>query len=323
MKNDQSIDISFVIPCYRSAKTIVPVLDEIASIMVERADMKYEVITVVDGSPDEVFEVLRQASADHPFLKIINLSKNFGQANASMAGYNHAKGAVVVGLDDDGQCPLDQLWRLLAPLHDGADLAVAHYPEKKQSWFKNFGSRMNAFMSRAVIGIPKDFHMSNFFAFNKFVNEQLACYKNPYPYFSGLVFRATSNVVNVEMEQRDRAQGTSNYTFGKMLRLWMNGFTSFSIRPLRVADVCGMICAIGGFLFGLCTVVARILDPTMQPGYSSIIASLFFIGGVLMILLGLIGEYVGRIMIILNDTPQYIIRERFGFEGEVSGREEG
>lgn len=300
--------LSFVIPCYRSAETIIPVLNEIEEVM-GSSDMALEVVTVVDGSPDNVFEVLRNESEKRPYLKVINLSKNYGQINAQMAGFRNASGDIIVAIDDDGQCPLDRLWDLLEPiLSDRADFVAAEYEKREQNAFRNFGSRMNQMMARSLVGMPEDFEISNFYAFTKLINQELDNFPNPHPYFLGCIFNTTSRVANVPMKERERMAGSSSYTPLKLLSVWLSGFTSYSIKPLRVADFIGLICAIIGFLFGIYTIIAKFtMDVAM--GYSSLLASVLFIGGIIMILLGLIGEYIGRIMLLLNKTPQYIIRQ--------------
>ncbi len=302
--------LSFVIPCYNSRNTIGGVIDEIEVSVARSAYAdSFEIVAVVDGSPDDVADVLRKLSHEKKHLKVVELSRNFGQSNALMAGYHYAIGDIVITLDDDGQCPVDQFEDLIAPILSEADMSVARYPSKKQSLFKNFGSRVNGAMARWLMGFPKEFEMSNFYAFTKLVRNSMIKYKNPYPYLSGLAFQSTKRVVNVPMHERERVSGKSNYTFKKLISLWLNGFTSFSVKPLRVADFIGMLCAVAGFLFGVYTVVCKMVNPDIAVGYSSIIASLFVIGGIIMILLGVIGEYVGRIFICINDTPQFIVRE--------------
>ncbi len=325
--------LSFVIPCYNSAKTIGLVLDEIESTMTQKPNSGYEVITVVDGSPDNVAEVLRERSAQDAHLLVIELSRNFGQHNALMAGYNYASGDIVVSLDDDGQCPVDRVWELINPLESGeADMVAARYYEKKQSGFKNFGSRVNAAMAHALIGIPKKFEMSNFFAFNKIVCTNIVQYKNPYSYPLGLISNVTKRMVNVPMEERERAHGTTNYTFRGLLKLWLNGFTSFSVAPLRMADVVGTVCAFLGFIYGLYIIIRQLVFNDVALGYSSLIAIILFMGGLTMILLGLLGEYIGRIFICINKQPQYVVRsaisqdqssraDLFNEEGMVEGHQ--
>lgn len=301
--------LSFVIPCYRSADTIIPVLDEIEKVASSNDGVSFEVVTVVDGSPDSVFDVLCEASSTRPYLKVVELSKNYGQINAQMAGFRNASGDIIVAIDDDGQCPLDRLWDLLDPIIAGeADFAAAKYERREQNVFRNFGSHMNQVMARSLVGMPEDFEISNFYAFTKIINQELDNYPNPHPYFLGCIFNVTSRSVNVPMQERERMAGSSNYTFLKLISNWLSGFTSYSIKPLRVADLIGLICAIVGFLFGIYTIIAK-LTMDIAMGYSSLLASLLFIGGVIMILLGLIGEYIGRIMLLLNRTPQYVIRQ--------------
>lgn len=301
--------LSFVIPCYRSEKYIAKTIYEIRTKMLERKDTEYEIIAVNDGSPDHVFEVLKKLTVEISELIVINLATNFGQENARMAGLRHVSGDYIVCLDDDGQCPMNELWRLIEPLEQGADMSIAKYSEKKQSRFKNFGSYINSKMTHWLLKMPKNIEMSNFFAFNRMLCDQIIQYMNPYPFITGLVFRSTQNVVNVQMEERERTEGTTGYTLKKLLGLWLNGFTNFSVKPLRVADITGMICAVFGFVFGLSVVIRKLFTPDMLIGYASIIAAIFFIGGLIMLLLGLIGEYIGRIFICLNQTPQYVIRE--------------
>ncbi len=301
--------LSFVIPCYRSAQTIVPVLDELEASVAAAGIGDYEVIAVVDGSPDDVAEVLISESKERSYLKVVELSKNYGQINAQMAGFRQAVKDIVVAIDDDGQCPIDRIGDLVAPIVEGrADFVSAQYPAKKQSLFRNIGSEMNQAMARSLVGMPKDFQISNFYAFSQLVNAEVMNFPNPHPYFLGSILQTTSRVMNVPMEERRRLLGTSGYTFKKLISNWLSGFSSFSIKPLRVADVIGALCALSGFLFGLYMIITKLFGIDRLAGYSSIIASIFFVGGVIMILLGLIGEYIGRIMLLLNHTPQYVIR---------------
>lgn len=302
--------ISFIIPCYRSENTIEAVIKEITVKMQERVEFDYEIITVNDCSPDNVWKKLCDLTKEFKHLKAINLNRNYGQESARLAGLKMATGNYAVCLDDDGQCPMDYLWDLLSPLEMGAaDMVVAKYPHKKQSWFKNFGSKINHFMTHQLLDMPAGLEMSNFFAMNKILYKSILEYKNPYPFITGLVCNVTQNIVNVPMEERERFDGTTGYTFKKLLGLWMNGFTNFSIVPLRIADLLGIICAFVGFAFGLISIVRKIVFPEILLGYTSLIASIFFVGGILMLLLGMIGEYIGRIFICINNVPQYVVKE--------------
>lgn len=300
--------VSFVIPCYRSQETLRQVVNEIKEKISEKEGYAYQIVLVNDGSPDNVISVIEELAAADKNITAIDLMHNFGQANARMAGMRYAVGDFVVCLDDDGQCPVDRLWDLLEPLHNGYDCAIAKYPHKKQSWFKNFGSKFNRMTTRWILETPKEYEMSNFFAFNQLTNRAMCRYKNPYPYASGLILQTTRRIALVEMEERNRLVGDTGYTLKKLLSLWMNGFTNFSVKPLRVSSLVGAICAGFGFLFGLLTIVRKILIPGMTEGYASLIASIFFVGGMNMLMLGLAGEYVGRIFLCINEKPQFLIR---------------
>ncbi len=301
--------ISFVIPCYGSELTLRGVYDEICSKMAERPEVDFEIIAVNDSSPDNVYNVIKEIAAADSRFKGVNLARNGGKHAAVMAGFKYVTGDTIINLDDDGQCPIDRLWDLIEPLNNGYDISMASYPIKKESAFKRFGSMVNALMARYMINKPKELQFSNFSAIKRFVLNEILKYTNPYPYIEGLLLRTSSRIANVVMEQRERAVGTGNYTFKKSLSLWLNGFTAFSVKPLRAATIIGFICAFMGFAFGIITIIRKILNPEILMGYSSLMAVILFIGGLLMMMLGLIGEYIGRIYISINNSPQYVVRE--------------
>lgn len=302
--------ISFVIPCYGSEKTIEPVVNEIEEYVSLRKEYDYEIIAVNDSSPDNVLSVLKALAAENKKLKVIDLARNFGKHSAVMAGFSLVQGDYVVCLDDDGQCPMDRLWDLLDPIiNDEADYTMAKYEKKKQSAFKNFGSSVNSLMSHILIDKPKDMNFSNFKAMKRFVVDEMVKYNNPYPYLEGLTLRTTRSIVTIPMEERERIEGQGHFTLRKSLSLWMNGFTAFSVKPLRIATVIGIICALIGFIFGVVVIIRKFVNPDIAMGYSSTMAVLLFIGGIIMLMLGLIGEYIGRIYISLNNSPQYVIRD--------------
>lgn len=301
--------ISFILPCYGSEKTIGPVINEIIEKVSENHNYDYEIVAVNDCSPDKVWEVLKELAAGNRKIKAIDFAKNRNRPGAVMAGLANSSGDFCVVMDDDGQCPVPELWNLLKPLYEGYDVSIAAYPERKQSAFKNFGTLVNQKMTEFIIDRPKNMQFTNFMIMKRFVADKIIEYKNPYPYMTGLILRTTQRIANVEMEQRERLEGSSNFTFRKMLSLWMNGFTAFSVKPLRIATVCGVAAALFGFVFGIYTVINKLLNPQIPMGYSSLMAAVLFIGGMIMIMLGLIGEYIGRIYISINNSPQYVIRE--------------
>lgn len=304
--------ISFIIPCYGSEKTISSVVEEIVSSM--RPDDDYEIICVNDNSPDDVLSILKSLASQDRRIKVISFAMNFGQHNALMAGYRHATGDIVVSLDDDGQTPACKSYSLIDALDDQHDVIYARYPKKKHNWYRNVGSRVSAAMGRAMMSSPKDLYGSSFFACKRFIIDEIIRYENPYTFVAGLIFRSTGKIGNVDVEHRAREVGSSGYSFKKLISLWLNGFTSFSVKPLRVASIVGFALAVIGFVYGVFVVVNKLLSPGIAAGYSSTMAVILFVGGMLMLMMGLLGEYVGRVYISLNKAPQYVIRDTFNIE---------
>lgn len=304
--------VSFVVPCYRSEKTITAVVEEIQETMEKLPAYSYDIFLVNDCSPDNTFRVIRMLCEQYDNITGINLAKNFGQHAALMAGLRKSDGDIVVCLDDDGQTPANEVGKLLDGIRKGSDVVYAQYGEKKHSAFRNFGSWVNDIMTRVMLGKPKELHITSYFAAKRFVVESMLQYENCYPYVIGLVLRATKNISNVPVKHRSREVGSSGYTMKKLFGLWFNGFTAFSIIPLRIASVIGTICAAGGFLYGIYTVIKKFVNPAVPLGFSSMMSAIVFIGGMLMVMLGLVGEYIGRIYISINHSPQYVIREEVG-----------
>lgn len=302
--------LSFVIPCYRSEKTIRMVVEEIVDTVGQREGYDYEIIAVNDCSPDNVYSVLEEMALADPKIKVINFVKNMGKHSAVIAGLAVTKGDYVIGLDDDYQCPTYELWNLIAPLErDECDVTTARYFVKKESWMKRKGSDMNMYMTQLLLDMPKGLRIENFKAFKQFVAKEIVNYKNPYPYMDGLILRVTRRIQAVDMEERERGDdNTSGFTLGKSIALILNGFTAFSVKPLRIASFSGFLFACIGFLYGIYTILHKLIVPSVEVGYSSIMAVLLFSSGMIMLMLGLIGEYLGRIYICINNAPQYVIR---------------
>lgn len=309
-ENNMGQLVSFVIPCYRSAQTVGGVVQEIREAMKGLSQYRFEIILVNDASPDDTFETIRTLCRENKDICGVNLARNFGQHAALMAGFSHVRGDIVVCLDDDGQTPASEVGKLLSGIESGSDVVYAKYKNKRHSGFRNFGSKINELMTRVMLGKPKDLYVSSYFAAKRFVVEELLRYENPYPYVIGLVLRTTKKITNVEVTHREREAGVSGYTIGKLLGLWFNGFTAFSVKPLRIATVIGMLSACAGFAYGIFTVVKKFVNPAVPVGFSALMAAIVFFCGLILLMLGIIGEYIGRIYISLNNSPQYVIRER-------------
>ncbi len=268
----------------------------------------YELILVNDSSPDSTFDVISMLAQKDSHVVGIDLAKNFGQHSAIFAGLRYASGEVIVCLDDDGQTPPESIPELLSAIDSGADVVYAKYENKQHSSFRNFGSKVNDWMADKLLGKPKDLYLSSFFAMRQYVMKEVLKYENPFVYLPGLILRTTKHICNVVVPHHKRETGTSGYTFGKLLRLWLNGFTAFSVKPLRIADIAGCVVAGGGFLYLLYTLVMYAVRPGTVAGWHSLMAVLLILGGSIMLMLGVMGEYLGRVYISLNRAPQYVVR---------------
>ncbi len=302
--------VSFVIPCYRSAATVSAVVEEINSTMAALPNYDHEIILVNDCSPDNTFSVIEGLAWADKRITAVDLAKNFGQHAAIMAGLHHSRGDYIVCLDDDGQTPADEVGKLLAKLEEGYDVVYASYGHHKQhSFFRNFGSWLNGKMTEIMLGKPKELSLTSYFAAQRFIIDEMLRYEHCFPYVMGLVLRSTKNICNVPVNHRQRQEGHSGYTLSKLLNLWMNGFTSFSIKPLRLATYMGCLTAFIGFIYAI-VIVIRYFTVHMAPmGWSSTTALLLILGGIILLVLGLVGEYVGRIFMCVNASPQYVERK--------------
>ncbi len=309
---EQRKKISFVIPCYRSEHTLPGVVEEIADTMKKMERYRYDILLVNDCSPDRTFDVIRKLCRENENIIGIDFARNFGQHSALMAGLRYSDGDYVVCLD--GQTPADEADKLIACLEEGYDAVYARYDHKQHSKFRNLGSSVNEHMTRIMLEKPADLYISSYFAVKRFVVEDMVRYENSYPYVIGLVLRATKHIANVSVNHREREVGVSGYTLKKLVGLWFNGFTAFSVKPLRIATALGSVSAGAGFLYGIYTIIKRLMNPDVPMGFSSLMSALVFFGGMIMLMLGLIGEYIGRIYISLNNSPQYVIREKLNID---------
>ena len=306
--------ISFIIPCYKSAGTLESVVDNIEKMMENRTDYEAELVLVNDGSPDDTWGTICGLCSKYDNVTGVDLAKNSGQQSAIMAAIKHSRGELIICCDDDGQTPIETCFDFIDKIdEEGYDVVCAKYVERgKRSPFRRLGSWVNDQMSIFFLEKPKDLNTSVYFVAKRFVALEMAKYDNPYPYITGLLLRTTGRIGNVEVEQKGRLAGESGYTFKKLFNLWLNGVTTFSIKPLRLANFLGMLFSLIGFVIIIVLVISKLSNPAVSVGWTSIIATILLIGGLMMMFLGLIGEYIGRIYLCLNKTPQYVERTVIG-----------
>lgn len=317
---EKKMVISVCIPCYRSAKTLPKVVAAIREEFAKHEGYEYQMILVNDGSPDNTFEVITQLCEEDENIIGMNLSRNHGQASAKIAALRYATGDALVYMDDDGQHPAEGIFRLVAKVEEGYDVVYAHFPKKKTSVFKKLTSDLHNKIAEWTGNKPKGIHRSSFVAWSRFALECVKNYHSPFPSAGAYLLCVTDKFANVEMEHKKRIEGSSGYTLKKLVGLWLNSFTNFSIVPLRLASFVGVSCAGIGFLFGIYVVIRKLLHPTVPAGYTSTIAILLFIGGMIMMMLGLLGEYIGRMYMILSNKPQYSVQKALNVPKDAAKR---
>lgn len=298
--------ISIVVPVYRSA-AILPEL--VAGIAETMAGRPIELILVCDASPDNSWSVICDLTKHYSFIEGIWLRKNTGQHNAIMAGLARSRGEVVVVMDDDLQHPPGEIPRLLEALGNAADVCYVNYVQRKHVFWKRLGSRFNDLAATLLLGKPNNLYLSSFKAMKRPIVEQVIKYDGPFAYVDGLVLDATSAITSVDILHSERRSGEGTYNLRRSVSLWLKMATSFSVFPLRVLFVLGSVVALGSMSVIIYVVFGKFHDPNLPIGWSSTIAAIMFVGGLQMLGLGLVGEYLGRAYMKLNGKPQYVVRE--------------
>lgn len=305
--------VSIVIPCYNSEHSLRDVVELTMAEFDKLNGYECEFVLVNDNSSDSTIDVIRSLGADYSNVHGISLMRNFGQHNGLMCGMNFASGDLVMGMDDDMQTHPSQIPIILNAMNDGYDLVYGVYPNSTNGALKNLTSWLNRETSRVLLGRPKSIRSSNFWCITGQVKDEVIKYTGFSPYVDGIFYRVTTNIGNVPIEHHKRAYGQSGYTLKKLIRQWMAYF-NYSVIPLRFASIAGVIAALVDFVAGIITIVNKILDPTMVAGWASTVCLLLFLAGLILMVLGIIGEYLGKIILTINQTPQYIIREKINID---------
>lgn len=308
--------LSIVIPVYRGASTIARLVATLEAELLGKSGRELEIVLVNDGSPDDSAAVCRSLASTRPHLRFVDLARNFGEHNAVMAGLNHCSGDAAVILDDDFQNPPSEVEKLVAAIEAGHDVAWSRYEQKRHHWFRNLGSRFNDRMATLMLGKPRDLYLSSFKALSRFTIDEVIRYTGPYPYLDGLILRVTRNYTTVLCQHDARQQGKSGYTLRKLVALWLNMFTTFSVLPLRLASLVGFVVAVLGCVLALFFLWERIHYPDLQRGWASLMVGMLVLAGIQLMVLGLIGEYLGRLYLQDSGRPQFVVRERIHCEAK-------
>jgi len=306
--------ISIIIPVYNSESTIKIVVEDIKETLSNKSN--FEIVLVNDGSKDNSYKKCKELARKYSFIKFINLSKNFGQHNAILAGLHFVKGNYIIFMDDDLQTSPEAIPELIDKIEEGYDVVYANYYYKYHSKLRNIGSWINNVMTNILLKKPKNLKITSYFIIKKYLIDEILNYTGPYPYLGGLILRSTDNIGMIDITHEKREYGKSNYSFMSLLRLWINGFTNFSVKPLRISFFLGILFSSIGFLFSFFLLIRKLIYPQVVLGWTSIIIAILLFSGVQLISIGLIGEYVGRIFLTQNKQPQYIIKEKYNIDSD-------
>jgi undecaprenyl-phosphate 4-deoxy-4-formamido-L-arabinose transferase len=293
---------------YRSALILPKLVEQVKSAMDSIAFVKsFELILVNDSSPDNSWSVITALSAENPFIKGVALRKNFGQHNAIMAGLHYSNGQFVVLMDDDLQHPPEAIQKLLEALVDGYDVCYTNYVGRKHAAWKRIGSAFNDFVATRILNKPKGLYLSSFKAMRREIVREIIRYDGPYAYVDGLILDITRSITSVDIQHQAREIGNGNYNLRRSVSLWLKMATSFSVLPLRLATAIGFALALVSLVIIIFIAIEKILHPDYPRGWASLIASILFIGGIQTLCIGMIGEYLGRAYLKLNNKPQFVV----------------
>ncbi len=308
--------LSFVIPLYNSADTVRSVVRTIEQLAIEGG---HEIILVNDGSRDATAQVCRELVRESRVPMVyVEHARNYGEHNAVLTGWRHARGAHVVNLDDDGQNPPAEAVRLWQQARaSGLDVIFGHYADKRHSWWRNLGSRFTNRMTDWALDKPPGFYLSSFRCVTAFVAREVTAHTSPFPYIDGLILQVTQRIGSIEVRHEPRQAGASGYTLRRLVRLWLSAWVNFSVLPLRVATGLGLLMAFAGMIGFGWVLWLRYTNQGPNFGWGSLMVALLVFSGTQLVMLGLIGEYIGRMFIAINQRPQSVVRE------VITSREDG
>lgn len=299
--------LSIVIPVYNGAASIGELVASLESLEVPGG---HEIVLVNDCSPDDSLAVCRELAARAKVpITIVNLARNFGEHNAVLTGLRHVRGAHIITMDDDLQNPPGEVLRLLETAQrTGKDVIYTYYAAKRHAAWRNLGSRFTNRVADFLLDKPKGLYLSSFRCLSAFIAEQVTRYDGPFPYIDGLILQVTQNLGRLEVAHLPRASGRSNYTLRRLVSLWLNMFVNFSVMPLRIATFAGFGMSFLGLVGVMMTVGEALLYDT-PPGWAELTVATLLLLGMQLVMLGIMGEYLGRLFLTANRKPQAIIRD--------------
>lgn len=311
MEVNPAIEISVVSPVYGCGGCLEELVAGLQSVLEGRS---FEIILVEDGSPDHSWEKMAALARKYPFVKAFKLSRNFGQHAAIQAGLSQVKGKTVVVMDCDLQDPPAEIPKLLAKYQEGYDLVVARRQNRTDGWFKRKSSewfyRTLSYLTETKI----DPSVANFGVYDRKVIDAVLAMGDFVRFFPSMAAWVGFNRGYLDIEHGERGAGVSAYNFGKLVRLGLNVILTFSDKPLRLMVKLGFWVTFLVVISGLITLGRYFAGDIQVSGYTSLILSVWFLGGLVISVLGLVGLYVGKTFDQAKDRPVFIISEKAGHE---------
>ncbi|HCI74334.1 MAG TPA: glycosyltransferase [Lachnospiraceae bacterium] len=301
--------VSVVIPCYNSEKSIGKLVDMCMEAFSKWDGYECEMVLVNDCSRDGTYREILKCVERYPGkVTGVDFSKNFGQHAALLAAMHYVRGEIVVGMDDDLQNHPDQILQFLDKMEEGYDVVFGVYRKRQFGWFKNLTSKISQFLMVRLVERPKGIDMSNFWCARRFVTDEMIRYQGNDALVQPLFARTTSNMADISLEHYEREFGTSNYSFKKAFRLFMT-FMDYSTVPLRIANFFGILFSLAGFVATIALIIHKFVDPTVQTGWSSLMCLMLIIAGIVFLMLGVIGEYLGKLISASTNKPLFVVRD--------------
>ena len=310
MSQSCTIDLSIVIPCYRSAPWLGELVERIIATM-RPTLLRFEVILVNDASPDDTWNAIEQAVANHPCVRGFDMLFNVGQFRATMCGLEHAQGEFIMTMDDDLQHPPEEIPKLIDTLRARAnvDCVIGAYEQKRHGPFRNLGSGLMARFNEAFYGKPRDLKTSSFRVMRRQVADAICAHRTSKPIINPLLLRSTRRIINVPVEHHPRPNGSSGYSIRRLMSIALDNLINATTLPLKVVSLFGVISAAGSVMLGIHYLIRYVSGGIGVPGFATQVLLITFFGGMTLLSVGLLGEYVIRIIYEVARPPRYCIRQ--------------
>lgn len=311
---DLKIDLTIVIPVYNSGSVLKKIVEEIL-VVLEKNKITFEIIFVNDGSKDDSWINILNLCKNYLCVKAIDLRKNFGQHNAILAGLNYTNGKVIVLMDDDLQHSPQDILKIYSEINNGTDVCYASFFKRRHSFCKVLGSKINNFLTYLLLKKPFNLYLSPFKGFNNSIRNEIIKYKGSAVYIDGIILSITKNISSIQVEhyESQRSFSKSNYSFFKLLKLWTQTVLGYSTLPLRIATFIGFVSSLASLFMIFIIIFIRINNPQIPIGWASVITSVLFVGGIQLISLGIIGEYLAKVHYSVNNNIQFSINKKINF----------